>query len=729
MPTKAFAPFSRSAPQYFNDNEAPDVMKTEIESKQLLNRYGIATTAPHLAKSPEEARKIVAELGRACALKIVSADIVHKVDAGGVRLLVTEDRAEEAYGSILDACGASYPDARIEGILVEEMIPAGLEVFIGARLDREYGPIVLFGQGGSGVEQKASPVAALAPISAEDAAAMIDEAFPGRFVNGHASSREELVHCLLAVAGAEGLLMREELEELDINPIIVTDDRVVAVDAVVGLGGPSTTARSDGGMEEAISERRSRLTRMEALFDPKAIAFVGASTSKDKLGYHLLKSLVDFGFKGNIYPIHPAADEICGLKAYPSVTFIPGEIDRAFIAVGNKSVPAVLAECKAKGVKVAQVLTAGFSEYSDDSADLERAMLDQVADGTMRMVGPNCIGTFSASARMAVGAARYNPEQPGGITFFSQSGTYAGDVVRRSQVWGLPLGRALSCGNCADIDMLDLLLHADADPETSIVAFYMESLRDPGLFFRVASRMSKPVVILRGAQTEQGQVAASSHTAALATDKVLWDAAVAGSGVIQVSNMDDLMDTLMALTVHGRPEGDRLAIFGSGGGVSVTSADAAARVGLRVLPLETKTGEALSRFGIPGTSVANPIDIPVWGLRDGDRYIFEEIINLLKQDANVDRIVVFVEMGWVMDFIENDELGLEALEQICDSIARARNDGAPVSLALRSSGDRYQDDFVRKQRLRFLERGISVYPSTTRAVRAQARLLRNRKPT
>ena len=202
-------------------------------------------------------------------------------------------------------------------------------------------------------------------------------------------------------------------------------------------------------MDTAIARRRARLPGLDALFGPKAIAFVGASTSKDKIGYHLIKNLVEFGFTGSIYPIHPTASEICGLKAYPTVKAIPHEVDRAFIAVGSNQVPGVLAECREKGVKVAQVLTAGFSEFSRDSAELERRMLDQVADGPMRMVGPNCIGTFSASAKMAIGAARYNPVEPGNITFFSQSGTFAGDVVRRAQVWGLPLGRALSCGSSA----------------------------------------------------------------------------------------------------------------------------------------------------------------------------------------------------------------------------------------------------------------------------------------
>jgi acyl-CoA synthetase (NDP forming) len=698
-------------------------MKTEIESKQLLARYGIATTNPTLATSATMAADVVRRLGQACALKVVSPDIVHKVDAGGVRLSVTSEQAADAYQSIIDACRQSHPDAAIEGVLVEEMVPSGLEVFIGARIDRDYGAVVLIGQGGSGVEQRSKPVAALAPLDGDMVFALIDAAFPGHFANGGEAGREVLARYLLAVGGRDGLMMREMIDEIDINPVIVNGSTAIAVDAVAGESA-ERLLRSDEDIAQAISQRKARLGGLDAIFDPKAIAFVGASTSKDKLGYQLIQSLVEFGFTGKIYPVHPTATEICGLKAYPSVASIPAEVDRAYVAVGNKLVPDVLAQCRDKGVKVAQVLTAGFSEYSGDSAGLEQAMLDQIAAGTMRMIGPNCIGTFSSSTRMAIGAPRYNPTAPGGITFYSQSGTYAGDVVRRAQVWGLPVARALSCGNCADLDMLDLLLFADSDPNTTIVAFYIESLRDPGLFFRAARAMKKPVVILRGGMTEQGQVAASSHTAALATDRVLWDAGLAQSGVIQVSSMDDLMDTLLALSVHGRSKGSRLALFGSGGGVSVTSSDVAAKAGLTIPALQDITGDGLRRFGIPGTSVANPIDIPVWGLRDGERYIFEEIINLLKADGHIDRIVVFVEMGWVLDFIENEIEGLKALDAICASIARARPDGAPMSLALRSSGDKYQDDFVREQRIKLMKQGISVYSTTSRAVRAQARLVK-----
>lgn len=459
-------------------------MKTEIESKQLLARYGIATTNPMLATSAKAATDAVRRLGKACALKVVSPDIVHKVDAGGVRLSVQAEQAADAYQAIMDACRHSHPDAAIDGVLIEEMVPPGLEVFIGAQVDRDYGVVVLVGPGGSGVEQRARPKAALAPLDKELALLLVDAAFPDKFAE-NAAGRETLARYLMAVAGPEGLMMREAVDELDINPVIVSGETAIAVDAVAGeaSGARPVAPRSEKDIAEALARRRARLGGLGAIFDPKAIAFVGASTSKDKLGFQLIQTLVDFGFTGKIYPVHPTAQEIYGLKAYPSVADIPGEVDRAYVAVANKLVPQVLAQCQDKGIKVAQVLTAGFSEYSSDSSDLERQMCDQLASGTMRMIGPNCIGTFSSNTRMAIGAPRYNPTEPGGITFFSQSGTYAGDVVRRAQVWGLPVARALSCGNCADLDMLDLLLFAEADPHTTIVAFYIESMRDPGLFF------------------------------------------------------------------------------------------------------------------------------------------------------------------------------------------------------------------------------------------------------
>jgi acyl-CoA synthetase (NDP forming) len=714
-------------------------MKNELDSKAMLRACGIATTTPTLATTAVEALRAARALAGPAVLKVVSPDIVHKAAAGGVRMGVALADVEQTFEDILSTCRASAPAARLEGVLVEECVPEGLEVFIGARVDREYGAVALLGPGGTGVEQKAAPAAALAPLCERSASALIDAAFPPA---PHASSasgvhaaidargRASLLQCLMAIAGPEGLLMRGEVGDVDINPVIIGPHGGIAVDAVVMPLDSALSERvlSPAQVEHATASRRARLAGSQALFDPQSIAFIGASTVTAKLGYRSIRNLLDFGFAGPIYPIHPKAAAICDQPAYPSILDVPGPVDRAYIALGAAQVPEALRQCQVKGVKVVQVLTAGFSEWSaaDDAArgeSLEREMAEILANGTMRMVGPNCIGTFSAPGRMALGAARYCPTGQRGISFISQSGTFAGDVVRRAQVQGIPVARVLSCGNCSDLDLVDFLLYCESDPATQLIAFYSESIRDPGLFFRLAQRVSKPVVLFKGGTTEQGLVAAGSHTAALATDQTLWRAAVRQTGVLQVDSLDELMDAFLIYSAHGSLPGPRLGVFGSGGGVSVTCSDVAARSGLQVPSFSSATVRALRRFGLPGTSVANPIDIPVWSLKDGEHPIFGDIIDQLKNDPVIDVVVVYVEMGSIMDFSDDEVAGLSELEAICASIASARSAGIKVCVALRSTGDRTQEDFVRRKRVELLGRGIAVFSSTTRAVRALQKLI------
>lgn len=706
-------------------------MKNEIDSKRLLSEYGIVTTEPRLVRTASEAAQAAKDLGGKLALKVVSADIVHKAAVGGVRLDVSPAEAPAVFQSILAAVHDARPRARLDGVLLEPMVAGQLEVFVGARNDPQYGCVVLLGLGGLRVEHGPKPAAALAPLDVHQAERLIEKGLGALAAPLGSNGRRLLRDILMAVAGPKGLMLQASVAEIDINPIMLSAEKAIAVDAVVverpeGAGGPLSDARS---VADAATRRRERLRDLDALFQPQSIALIGASTNTSKLGYRIIRNLLDFGFSGKIYPIHPSAPEICNVQAYRSIEEVPGPVDRAYVAVAAAQVPGVLAACARKAVKVVQVLTAGFSEWSGSEAavqakELESQIVSTLATTPMRMVGPNCLGTFSAAGRMALGAPRYCPTEPGGITFITQSGTFAGDMVRRGQVLGLPVGQALSCGNCTDLDIVDYLLFCEDDTRTELIVFYIESLRDPALFFRLAARTRKPIIVLRGGATEQGLAAASSHTAALATDQTLWRAAVEQAGILEVNGIEPLLDVLTVFAAHRSLTGERLGIFGSGGGVSVTATDTAAANGMVVPPLAGPSVAGLARFGVPGTSVANPIDIPVWGLRDGDRYILEEVINLLKSDPNLDSIVVYVETGSVMDFADTEADGLGQLSDICESIARARKNGPRVSAALRSSGDKLQDDFVREQRARLMKAGIAVFSSTARAVRAHAALWR-----
>lgn len=706
-------------------------MKTEIQAKDMLRRYGISVTTPMLATDESEAEALALIIGKPVAMKVVSPDIVHKVKAGGVRLNVTPSKAKSTFREIMQACDISSHGARLDGVLVEEIISGSLEVFIGTRIDKEYGAVALIGYGGSRVEEGSPPFVALAPLTESRAEEMVSTVFGKELISTEAF--QKLVSYLLSIAGNDGLIFKEEINDLDVNPIIIEGDRAIAVDAVVDDLDPELYHRrlDVNQVAKARESRLGKLGDIQALFNPKSIAFIGASTSPQKLGYRNIKNLKDYGFDGKLFPIHPTASEICGIPAYPSILEVPGKVDRAYIAVSAPQVPKALAECSEKGVGVAQVLTAGFSEWSEGNSEHAGAeenpddvLLKILERSALRMVGPNCIGTFSSTGRLAMGAARLcpSPDVAGGITFISQSGTFAGDLARRARVLGLPVGQILSCGNCLDLDFIDYLLYCDEDPNTNIISIYTESIKDPGLFFRIASTIKKPIILFRGGLTKQGNAAASSHTAALATDQALWAASIRDTGILQVETLDDLIDVLLCHSAHGNLSGNRIGIFGSGGGVSVTCSDTADRMGLHIPPLNENTAQKLIEYGGPGTSVENPIDIPVWGLRKDGLYIIDEIINALKEDSNIDAIISYIEMGTVMDFVDKDEDGIFELQDICDSIRRINDFGSPVCLVLRSTGDKLQDDLIREQRLSLLSKGISVFSSTNRAVRAMGRL-------
>ena len=371
---------------------------------------------------------------------------------------------------------------------------------------------------------------------------------------------------------------------------------------------------------------------------------------------------------------------------------------------------------------MAQVLTAGFAEWDEEGAELEGIIRDVAASTGLRIVGPNTIGTYCGMSRITMSTPRHAPEMPGGITFISQSGTYAWDMIHRAKVIGLPLGKSLSCGNCSDVSPTDYLLYGAEDTDTDIIAMYLETDMDAGRFFRFAREIEKPLVLFKGGRSAAGERAATSHTGALASDRNLWLAAAHQAGAAVVDSMEDLLDVLLAHAAFGRVVGRRLALFGSGGGVSVVAADVAEANGMTFATFAKQTRVRLQKFGVPGTSVENPIDIPVWGLKSDETFIFHELVELLAADPDVGSIITYVEMNSIFEFSDDVAEGEAELEAIIQSLMRANTEGIALSAVFRTTGDKIQDDIFRAARPRLLEKGIAVYPTTARAIRAHARI-------
>jgi acyl-CoA synthetase (NDP forming) len=462
------------------------------------------------------------------------------------------------------------------------------------------------------------------------------------------------------------------------------------------------------------------------LFEPRAIAIVGASNGNRTRANDVLEFTRAMGFAGPIYPIHPTAAEIDGLRAYRRFADCPSEIDYAFVAIGAARVPELLATAEGR-VRYAQIMASGFGETAEGEA-LNQRMLDVARKNRMRLIGPNCLGTYSPRGRLSY--IRDCPAEVGSVGLVSQSGGISTDMLRRGVQRGLRYSGVVSVGNCADVSPTDLLEYFQADPSTKVIGFYLESLRDGRRFFETLRRphSRKPVVILKGASTGQGQRAALSHTGALAGDSRLWLALSRQTGVILVNTIDEFIDALMTFQCvdprFDRPS-DGAFLVGNGGGASVLAADAMARLGMPVREATAATRSALAGLGLPaGTSIENPMDMPSGALRKDDGHIARAVLANLVDVERPDAIVFHINMPQFLTNPSIPDVVFENLVEGAIEIRRRAAVGPPIFLTLRSDGSAPVDERKRGARDRALAAGIPVFDEILNAIVAVSHLQR-----
>lgn len=458
---------------------------------------------------------------------------------------------------------------------------------------------------------------------------------------------------------------------------------------------------------------------MQAVFAPRSIAVVGASTDDLKVGHRAVKHLVDFGYPGELYPIHPSAPEICGRKAYPSLAAVPGEIDRVIVAIAAEAVAGVIDECVAKGVKVAHIYTAGFGELDEAGRALESDLLARAAAGGLRIIGPNTIGTYAPANGLSPTAGAQS--EAGHISYVSQSGGLTLDAIRRGCFQGLRFSKAISIGNAIDLDPADFLAHYAEDPDTHLIGAYIESVHDGQMLRRAleAATPQKPVVILKGGQTTSGQRAAASHTGALASDFAIWQGLFRQTGVSAVHTIEELLDTLLGFQMLPPMLGQGVALIGPGGGASVTATDAADRQGLEVVPFAPATVAALRGLGLPpGTSLVNPLDVPANVLRIEGGAVLRRVLDCAVTDPRVDALVVHLNLVSILALASVDRTAGFVETMVETVISLKQRTSRPICLVLRSSGEAEHEAVVRPERERSLAAGIPVFAAIEDALRA-----------
>lgn len=456
---------------------------------------------------------------------------------------------------------------------------------------------------------------------------------------------------------------------------------------------------------------------LDRLFHPRSIAVIGASSTRLNLGTTKLRRLREFGYEGRLYAVHPDADVIEGVRAVPTVEDLPGTVDYAFITLPAPLVPDVVRRCAGRA-HVVQVASAGFSETGND--ELERELVHAAAEAQVRLVGPNCLGVHSTAARVTF--LDHVSTDRGPVSIASQSGGLASDMLRTGEVQGLRFNELVTLGNSVDVDIVEVAERFEADPATSVVGLYVESVDDGERFLAALRRLAskKPVVLLRGGVTRQGGRSAASHTGGMATSAAVWQGLCKQLGVIPVDTLNQFLSVLAAVTVYRGKPLRRLALVGPGGGASVVASDAADRLGYELVPFSPRTRDRLQEIGVPaGSSLGNPVDLPVGALDSLGAELVRRILRGMVESEDLDLLVLHLNLNNFLSFTEG------ASSTVGDLVAAfATADDLPVqrALVLRSTGDPATEALKSDERSRAARHGQVTFDSIESALESFAKV-------
>jgi acetyl coenzyme A synthetase (ADP forming)-like protein len=577
---------------------------TAPEGKLVCDAYGIPVPKEGVAKSAGEAAKIATDMGFPVVMKIVSPDILHKTEAGGVMVGVkTAADVEKNYAAILANARKYKSDAKIEGIQVQQMLLGGQEVIVGAVTDGSFGKLVAFGLGGVLVEVLKDITFRLAPATKQDALSMLDGIQAHEMLKGVRGSdpanRDAIADIIVNVSRL--ITDFPEITEMDLNPVFATKTSAIAADVRIVVDFAPKPPRPRPNHDDIVRQ-------MNRIMKPKSVAVIGASAENGKIGNSVMKNLINGGYKGEIYPIHPKADEILGKKVYKSVKDIPGEVDIAVFAIPASLVAGALIECGEKKVVGAILIPSGYAETGNIKGQEELQAIGQKYG--IRLMGPNIYGFYYTPANLcATFCTAYDVK--GSAALSSQSGGIGMAIIGFSRSAKMGVSAIVGLGNKSDIDEDDLLTFFEQDDNTQIIAQHCEDLKDGRAFAEVAKRVSKkkPIVVLKAGRTSAGAKAASSHTGALAGNDKIYEDVFNQSGVIRARSLRDMLEFARGIPVLPTPKGENVVIITGAGGSGVLLSDACIDNKLSLMTIPPDLDAAFRKFIPPFGAAGNPVDI------------------------------------------------------------------------------------------------------------------------
>jgi len=576
---------------------------TAPEAELFCDEYDIPTPKQGLAKTSADAVKLAGRFGFPVVLKIVSNDILHKTEAGGVITgVASAAEVRRGFDELVKNAKRYRKNAAIQGIQVQQMLKGGHEVMVGAVTDPSFGKMIAFGLGGVLVEVMKDITFRLAPVGKKEALSMLDSVSAAEVLRGVRGQKSVDRPAVADLICRVSKLVNDfpEIQEIDLNPIFATDKGAKAVDVRIVIG-ESPKERKRFGQEEI-------LEAMRRIMNPRAVAVIGASSEDGKIGNSVMKNLINGGYRGAIYPIHPKAGEILGRKAYASVLEVQDDIDVAVFAIPAKLCAAAMEEVGRKEIPGAVMIPSGFAEVGEQA--LQDELVAVARKHNVRVMGPNIYGFYYTPQNLcATFCTPYDVK--GKVALSSQSGGVGMSIIGFSRTTRMGVSAIVGLGNKSDLDEDDLLTYFEQDDNTQVIAMHCEDLKDGRSFAEVAKRVSKkkPIVVLKAGRTALGARAAASHTGALAGNDKIYDDVLRQCGVIRAKSLNDMLQFARGLQVLPTPKGENVVIITGAGGSGVLLSDACVDNGLALMKFSPDIDAAFRKFIPPFGAAGNPVDI------------------------------------------------------------------------------------------------------------------------
>ncbi len=411
------------------------------------------------------------------------------------------------------------------------------------------------------------------------------------------------------------------------------------------------------------------MNSLKYIFEPESVAVVGASPTPGTVGNAILSNLLSSGFQGTVYPVNPRHTRILSIKTYESVGAIPDAVDLAVVCVPREAAEPIVQQCADKGIKGIVLITAGFKEIGAAGKAMEERLITICKTHDIALIGPNVLGVINTHGGVRLNA-NFALQMPnaGNVALISQSGAIGVAALDYAHQHNLGISKFISIGNKALTDESDVIEYLVDDAETELITIYAEDISNPARFLKAAQRASaaaKPIVIIKTGRSARGAIATQSHTGALSSSDVAYDALFTKCGVIRVDTLSHLFETAKGFTGLARPKGDRIVVVSNGGGMGVIATDAIEKNGLRMTTFEQRTLDALEKALPPTANIHNPVDI----IGDADEHRLDRALTAIAKDKNMDALLVSI--------LPTGETDMDAIANCICAFARA-NPSLPV---------------------------------------------------